>query len=191
VDAVRSRVAPPGRVLEVGCAQANVSLLLAEAGYPAGRGFPHLVGRTTRVTVTTDYLKSQWRENLGIEVEWQGVSYSELSDLLAAEQPALIVDGWIADYPDPDDFLRVGVQTYQPSWRHSVYERLVEDARRATDQRQRLELYMQADRILVEEAVIVPISYSRLHLLIKPWVTRFPMSTIKYWFFKDVVLEPH
>lgn len=165
--------------------------LLAQAGFPGGRGLPSLQGRTTRVTVTTEYLAAQWRENLGIEVAWQAVSYSELSELLAQEEPPFIVDGWIADYPDPDDFLRVGVQTYQPRWCHALYERLVEDARRATDQRQRMELYAQADCILMQEAVVVPISYSRLHLLVKPWVTRFPMSSIKYWFFKDVVLEPH
>ncbi len=165
--------------------------LLADAGYPDGRGFPPLAGRTTRVTVTTEYLASQWREHLGIEVTWQAISYGELSELLARSDPPLIVDGWIADYPDPDDFLRVGVQTYQPRWHHPAFERLVEDARRATDQRQRMELYAQADSILMQEAVIVPISYSRLHLLVKPWVTRFPVSSIKYWFFKDVVLEPH
>jgi ABC-type oligopeptide transport system substrate-binding subunit len=165
--------------------------LLAEAGYPGGRGFPRLEGRTPRLTVTTEYLTAQWQENLGIEVAWQACSYEEVADLLSRDPPPMIVDGWIADYPDPDSFLRGAVQTYLPGWLNESYSRLVEQARRVTDQRERMKLYQQADRLLVEEAVIVPISYSRLHLLVKPWVTRFPISPLKYWFFKDVVIAPH
>jgi hypothetical protein len=30
-----------------------------------------------------------------------------------------------------------------------------------------------------------------LHMLVKPWVNRFPVSPLKWWFFKDVVIEPH
>ena len=44
---------------------------------------------------------------------------------------------------------------------------------------------------LVEEAAIVPLGYVRLHLLVKPWVKRFPTSAMKQWFWKDVVIEPH
>ncbi len=55
----------------------------------------------------------------------------------------------------------------------SVYDELVERARRLTDQAERLRLYRQADRILMEEAAIVPITYERDPLLVKPWVRRF------------------
>jgi len=52
-------------------------------------------------------------------------------------------------------------------------------------------MYRQADRILVEEAPILPLLYDRYHLLVKPWVSKFPMSPRKWNFWKDVVIEPH
>jgi ABC-type oligopeptide transport system substrate-binding subunit len=53
-------------------------------------------------------------------------------------------------------------------------------------------LYQQADRILMSEAVIVPLFYEQTHLLLKPWVKRFPTVAIKSpGFWKDVVIEPH
>lgn len=54
-----------------------------------------------------------------------------------------------------------------------------------------MNLYGQADRILAEEAAIVPLTYERMHLLVKPWVRRYPTSPIKYWFWKNVIIEPH
>ena len=54
-----------------------------------------------------------------------------------------------------------------------------------------MKLCRQADRILVQEAVIFPLAYSFTHLLVKPWVTRFPLSSLKESFWKDVVIEPH
>jgi len=59
------------------------------------------------------------------------------------------------------------------------------------DQGERMRMYQQADRILVEEAPILPLLYERFHLLVKPWVKRFPTSPMKVWFWKDVIIEPH
>ena len=66
---------------------------------------------------------------------------------------------------------------------------LMEEARRVTDQGARIPLYQQADRILMAEAAIMPLAYSRSHLLVKPWVSKFPACAIKNWFWKDVVVE--
>jgi ABC-type oligopeptide transport system substrate-binding subunit len=98
---------------------------------------------------------------------------------------------WGADYPDPDTFLRVGLQSSQSGWRHEAYYQLVHDARRVTEQDVRLEMYQQADRILMEEAPVMATTYGRCQLLVKPWVKRHPFSATKFWFWKDVVIEPH
>ena len=98
---------------------------------------------------------------------------------------------WGAAYPDPDFFMRVSPIQRDSRWRNETYDGVVEQARRVTDQGERMKLYGQADRILVEEAVILPLTYGRMHLLVKPWVRKFPTSAIKQWFWKDVVIEPH
>jgi len=99
--------------------------------------------------------------------------------------------GWSAHYPDPDDFLRVGFPWKTTGWRNEVYDRLVEEARRVTDQGERMRLYGQADRILVEEAPIFLAIYNRAHLLVKPWVKKHPALPLYRWFLKDVIIEPH
>jgi ABC-type oligopeptide transport system substrate-binding subunit len=59
------------------------------------------------------------------------------------------------------------------------------------DQGERMRLYGQADRILVEQAPILPLLDGRFHLLVKPWVRKFLTSAITAWFWKDVIIEPH
>jgi ABC-type oligopeptide transport system substrate-binding subunit len=67
----------------------------------------------------------------------------------------------------------------------------VEKARRVLDQPERLGLYAQADRILTEEAAIIPLAYLRSHMLVKPWVSKFPASEPNQWLWKDIVIEAH
>ena len=167
--------------------------LLAEAGYPGGRGFPvveALLAGPDKPTV--EYLQAQWRKNLGVEIPWEAIEWRMLLDRIRRDEPPhMSFGGWVADYPDPDAFLRVGLEHNQAVWRNEAYERLVEEAGRVTDQGERVRLYGQADRILVEEAPTMPLFYGREHLLVKPWVGRYPVSPMKSPFWKDVVIEPH
>jgi ABC-type oligopeptide transport system substrate-binding subunit/DNA-binding SARP family transcriptional activator len=166
--------------------------LLAEAGYPGGRGFPVVDWIAhSRAESKIEYLQAQWRENLGIEITWDTMEWARYFDRLHSELPHVFISGWGADYPDPDYFLRVGPLPIRRRW-NKAYDRLVEEARRVTDQRERMKLYGQADRMLVQEAVIVPLTYGRAHLLVKPWVSKYPVSAAGprlVW--KDVIIEPH
>lgn len=119
------------------------------------------------------------------------MQYARSRDRLRRERPHIFVQGWTAGYPDPDNFLRVAFPWNETGWQNEAYARLVEEARRVTDQAERMQLYGQADRILVGEAAVVPLTYARWHLLVKPWVSKYPMSPIYVWFWKDVIIEPH
>jgi oligopeptide transport system substrate-binding protein len=166
--------------------------LLAQAGYPDGRGFPV----TEWISVSgaepyVEYMEAQWSQVLGVQVRWEIVEYDTLIFRLYQQPPHMFGMAWIADYPDPDNFLRASPIRRYTGWRDPAYDELVERASRSTEQAERMRLYAQADRILIEEAVLLPVSYRRYHLLVKPWVSRYPTSPIGSLFWKDVVIEPH
>jgi len=77
------------------------------------------------------------------------------------------------------------------NWRNEAYHGLVEEARSLIDQGERMKLYEQADSILVGESPVIPLYYARRHLLVKPWVRKYPISPTTRRFWKDVIIEPH
>jgi ABC-type oligopeptide transport system substrate-binding subunit len=164
--------------------------LLAEAGYPSGRGFPVVDALIFRGAVP-DYLRAQWRKNLGVEITWQTeVDWATFCDRLDKKPPHMFGLGTASAHGDPDYLLRACFAWRWTRWRNEAYDRLVEEARRMADQRERMRLYHKADNVMVQEAAIMPLGYTRLHLLLKPRVSRFPTSAIKRWFCKDVIIEP-
>jgi ABC-type transport system substrate-binding protein len=163
--------------------------LLADAGYPGGRGFPAVNLLWMWYEDAPEYLQAQWRENLQVEITWEAVKNAPYWDRWEKVLPHIWFIGWVADYPDPDAFLRRDSFAH---WRNDAYVGLIEQARGIMDQGERMRLYGQADQLVVEEAVIMPILYERRHLLVKPWVTRYPLVPHNTaWFLKDVTIEPH
>ena len=106
-------------------------------------------------------------------------------------QPTPLLSGWVADYPDPDNFLRVCLQHRLPGWQNERFDQLIEKARRITDQRKRIDLYQQADKILIEDTVLMPLTYGRYPLLVKPWVKQFVYAPHLKVFWQDIIIEPH
>jgi oligopeptide transport system substrate-binding protein len=120
---------PPASATERNVAEAR--RLLAEAGFPGGKGFPRLglIYNTNEdhkrlAEVVTD----QWRQALGIDVtaynqEWQ--SYLETT---RASKYHIARYGWVADYVDPNSFLDMFVTNgpnNQTGWSSSLYDRLI------------------------------------------------------------------
>lgn len=165
--------------------------LLAQSSLSAGDRLT-LVSIWSREQVS-HFLQATWQRVLGIEVGLELATPEQFHEQLARPGANIGIGGWIADYPDPDNFLRVciDVPTDVPESRRAEYSALLERAGRIADQAERLRLYQQADRILTEEAAIVPLYYQPFHLMLKPWVKRYPTAAVKnYGFWKDVVLEP-
>jgi oligopeptide transport system substrate-binding protein len=167
--------------------------LLAAAGHPAGSGLPALQGLTVPPIdpLITQHLQAGWQENLGIRVAWEVADWPPFQRRLQGDPPQLYILAAFATLPDPSDLTGADYIRECTRWENQAHAELVEGARHVLDQGARLDLLRQADQILAHEAPVVPLFYGRQHLLVKPWVRSFPISTLNRWQLKDVILEPH
>ena len=152
--------------------------LLEEADYPGGKGFPSITWLQppgSREERLIPYLRHAWQRVLGINLETQILEWGEFHNRLMNDPAHLTLVGWGADYPDPDNMLRVTFHSREgfnsPRWHNPRFDALIEAAGRETDHENRMELYRMADHILVaEEAVVLPLGYASGRMLAKPWV---------------------
>lgn len=138
--------------------------LLAEAGFPSGKGFPVL----TLVYNTQDHHKviaervsQMWRETLGITVSLRNKEWKVyLKDVELGEYD-IARAGWIADYSDPNSFLDMWVTdggNNNTGWGNETYDRLIREAAFELDPEKRFEIFRKAESMLVEdEFPILPI----------------------------------
>jgi ABC-type transport system substrate-binding protein/class 3 adenylate cyclase len=147
--------------------------LLAEAGYPEGRGLPELTvlmgGTLMAATSAAEQLTEHWAA-LGARVRVNAVDMHLWASHMTDEQ--MWVSGWTADYPDPDGFFKGLFQaTDWPFYRDAQIDELLTQARSLRDQNERMRLYHEVDRLWVSEhAAVLPLFYGRTMLVRRPWV---------------------
>ncbi|MGZ5317567.1 MAG: ABC transporter substrate-binding protein [Actinomycetota bacterium] len=120
---------------------------------------------------------SSWREVLGLEIErrvWTWGTLPTLRDL--REVAPIVFTGWLPGYADPEYILRLLFQstskTNEGGFSWPPFDELIERARQERSDRGRLELFHEADRMVVTERVAcIPLVYGRSMAIVKPWVT--------------------
>lgn len=170
--------------------------LLAEAGYPDGKGLPPIEMAqfySPSGEELCSFFISRWRQELGVEMTHRVMEWTAYWRHIAQGSPHIMGMNGAPTYGDPDAFMRQSIRTVQKltGWRHSGYEELIEGAGRSPVQRERLQLYQQADALVMQQAPFFAASYHDMAYLAKPWVKQpgiSPLGTGGGW--KDIVLEP-
>jgi len=137
--------------------------LLAEAGFPEGRGFPEVRYLGNGGTIDAGFVVDVRRE-LGVEVRIETIDFAAYSRRLSEEPPDIWSLQWIADYPGANDFLGVllgtGATNNYGRWSNAEFDAAIRDAGQATDPDEARAAYDRAERILQEEAPVIPLAYS-------------------------------
>jgi ABC-type oligopeptide transport system substrate-binding subunit len=170
--------------------------LLAEAGYPEGQAFPQLRSRSPLlgwIGKISASLVQTLAEVLPVGIDLERGEPSDLPDLAGGAH--LFFCGWVADLPDPDDFLRRAEPyraLHKAGWRDPELDGWLERAAHTPDRTVRMALYRQADRRLVsEQTLVVPLAYGGWNELCQPWVHGLAPNKMGNLNLKDVVVEKH
>lgn len=169
--------------------------LLAEAGYPDGRGLPPvelLYNTSENHKLIAEAIQQMWKKGLNVEVslvnqDWKVYLASQKNlDYQVARA------SWIGDYLDPNTFLEcflTGGGNNNTGWSNKAYDGLLEEAARTADTRRRFDLMRQAEGILLEEAPIIPIYYYTRVYLKSTAVKGWHSNLLGYISFKGLYLE--
>lgn len=150
---------------------------LAAAGYPEGQGFPPLemYHRNEPAALQAVYraASDSISECLNIPIRVSTKDYKVFMDWLTAE-PTKLQFGVVSygmDYIDPSNLLGVWASTGRHSWRNEEYDRLVREASSLTgDPQRRIDLFQEAERILVDDVGGVFLTHRLAGDLIQPYL---------------------
>jgi oligopeptide transport system substrate-binding protein len=153
---------PPGLGYDVERARQ----LLAEAGYPGGKGlpsieylyFPKPVERNIAVE-----MQAMWEAALGVKVELVKQEWKVYLDSMREQKYHLCRSSWVGDYNDANTFLEMfttGNGNNRTGWASPEYDALVAAAAAEADVQKRFGIFQQAERQLISQAcVVLPIYF--------------------------------
>lgn len=143
-----------------------------EAGIPADELLPLVFAITDSERMRKEYeiLREAWAP-LGVDVQCQKTSEERYLHSIPSWNADLFTYSWIGDFADPLAFLelfREGSTLNQTAWKNPQFVRLLADAAETTDGAERNKLLAQAEQVLLDDGVVLPLSHSVCLHVISP-----------------------
>jgi peptide/nickel transport system substrate-binding protein len=157
---------------------AKAKQLLAEAGYPDGKGLPSVKLLTIAIYADMANFIAKQLEESGIQVQVEVVQKSLLLTMTSSSTAPFFRGSWIADYPDAENYLSV-FYSKNPAppnytrYKNPEFDVLFEKAIAETNDSVRYRLYQQADQVMMNDAPVVPLWYDEVVHLVQPHVQGF------------------
>lgn len=169
--------------------------LLAEAGYPGGEGFPE----TVFVTYTSppiekllEAIQQMWKENLNIDVDIQATEWQVYYPEVQKMDYQIAQMGWGADYPHPMTFLDVFLPDSPNNlagWKSDGFAAALDAAKSTDDEAASLASMREAEGILMNDHVILPMYHRYNYMMMSPNVDGFWRSSLNVPYFRDVTMS--
>ena len=145
--------------------------LLAEAGFPDGKGFPSMQIRfntNEAHRAIAEAIQAMWQKNLHIGITLQNVEAKVLQSDMRELDYQIGRYAWFGDYLDPNTFMTLMISNggnNETGWANPEYDRLIAVAAKTGEPATRIRIFQQAEGILMDEVPVIPIYfYTRVNL---------------------------
>jgi ABC-type transport system substrate-binding protein len=139
-------------------------------------------------------LVDMWKKHLGIQVEVRYLDPEDYSAVARKQHDQMVLYGWCADYPDPENFLDVLYHTDSDfnvsGYTNPEVDGLLEQARVAGDPASRIQLYQQVEALLLEDHAVIPLWNWVLYELVSPRLQGYTLTAMSAPFVQRVSLTP-
>jgi oligopeptide transport system substrate-binding protein len=139
--------------------------------------------------------QQQWKTNLGVNVQLQAYEGKVFFDLLNKQDYQISIGSWYADFRDPISFLDVFKYrdngTNNTDWENSQYIDLLSQSNLQTSFKQRNQLLVDAEKVLIQDMPVIPLFFGAYNYLKNPHVQRVYFSELGYLDFKQADKEPN
>jgi oligopeptide transport system substrate-binding protein len=172
--------------------------LIAESKYGNVSNLPTITLTTAGMGAVSSIeaaLVDMWQHNLGVKVEIRQLSPDRYPYEIMDEKDEMFVQSWGADYPDPQNFLDIlfhsGTKDNVGEYSNPEVDTLLEKAGVEQDTATRMNLYQQAEQMMVNDAACLPIYFDVSYTLVKPYVKDLPLTPLWIPKLRYVSIEPH
>lgn len=182
---------------------ADAKKLLAEAGYPDGKGMaPVEILYNTRddYKKTAVAIQQMWKKALGIEAKLFNQEWKVYLDNQSKMNYTTLQARWIGDYMDANTYLGMFITNGTDNftgWGNPRYDQLIKEAGMTVDAPKRIAMFKEAEKILLDEMPIAPLYFGTTQRLVSPKLrvassdgTLGPWASnlMDRWFFKYYAL---
>lgn len=182
---------------------AKAKSLLASAGYPDGKNFPTLdfyvnAVKGSGVHKACEAVAQQLKENLNVKLNVVLCTLDERKQAIASGKAKIWREGWIADYPDAENFLALFyagnisdnssmVNTFR--FKSDEFDKLFLKALSETDPTKRADLLVQCDQMVIDKAAVIPVMTDDHVVMLNARIKNFEANPLECIFLRSVYIK--
>jgi len=177
--------------------------LMAEAGYKDGKGFPAIDFYVNAKEGSAPHqmcvgIVDQIKKNLGVELKIKLCTIEEREKAIASGKAKIWRSGWIADYPDAENFLSLfysgnirenSAEVNSFKYRSKNYDNMFSKAVKELDVQKRNELFAACDQIIIDESPVMPILTDDFMIMINARLREFKTNSMEHLDFSAIFIK--
>lgn len=182
---------------------AQAQALLAQAGYPNGKNFPQVTlyvnaKEGSVIHQLAKGIQAQLKANLNVDIKIYVCTIEEREAAIKSGKALMWRSGWVADYPDAENFLDLfyGKNTQSTvsavslmKYRNKQFDELFKASQKEKDPKKRNDLLVKCDQLIIDDAVVMPLMNDSFFTMIHSKFRKFSSNSMEILDFSTIFIK--